>query len=243
MIGTQEITFGGRELTEYGCVITEPPKRPFPKRKYEKIPVPGRSGDLIVDNESYENITVTYKVATIPALYDYRYIDEVLSELKQWLLSSVSYQKLYDTELPDGFYYAFCSGISDAVCTFDDMYEFEIAFDCKPFFYYDSGQESVPTTDSSIQLYNSGKRVAQPLIQIFGTGTLGCNINGTQFTVKNITESVTVDVESQLVYSGAASEADEFTGDYPLLAVGQNTIRFTGSGYVSAKIIPRWCRL
>ena len=56
----QEINFNGRELSEFCCVITEPQKRPFPKRRYEKITVPGRNGDLVLDDECYENISLTY---------------------------------------------------------------------------------------------------------------------------------------------------------------------------------------
>lgn len=241
--GVQDITFDGRSLTEYGCVITEPPKRPFPKRKYEKQSVYGRSGDLIVDSESYENFSLNYKVATIPDLYDYRFVDEVLTDLKEWLCSSVSYRKLYDTELPDGFYYAFCSGISDAVCTFDDMYEFEIAFDCKPFFCYDSGQDEIITTDHTISLFNIGTIASKPVIQIYGSGVVGCYVNGSHFTISDVSPNVTVDSELQLVYKDQPDNSDLFSGEYPELAKGDNTITFLGNGYEFAKIIPRWCRL
>ena len=241
--GTQDIIFDGHSLTEYGCVITDPPKRPFPKRKYEKLSVYGRSGDLIVDEDAYDNLSLTYNVATVPGLYKDLFVDEVLTSLKVWLCSSVLYKKLYDTELPDGFYYAFCSGISDAVCTFDDMYEFSVTFDCKPFFYFDSGQETVQTTNKNIRLYNIGTRTAKPMIRIYGSGTLGCYINGTRFIVNNVGTDVIVDSESMLVYSGAVNKYDDFEGKYPDLAVGNNTFSFTGDGFQSARIIPRWCRL
>ena len=241
--GIQDITLDGHSLTEFGCVITEPPKRPFPKRKYDKKTVYGRSGDLIIDSESYDNISFSYKVATIPQLYDLRFIDEVLSDLKAWLCGSVSYQKLYDTELPDGFYYAFCSGISDAVCTFDDMYEFSITFSCKPFFYYDIGQKTIQTTERNIMLHNIGKYAAKPVIKLYGSGKLGCYINGIHFIVSNVISSVTVDGDAMRVYSGAENKFDDFEGKYPQLAVGSNAVSFTGEGFLSAQIIPGWCRL
>lgn len=243
MTGLQEITFDNHELSEHGCVILEPPKRPFPKRKYEKKTVYGRSGDLIIDSESYENFSLTYKVATIPDLHENIYIDEVLTELKAWLCSSVDYKKLYDTELPDGFYYAFCSGISDAVCVFDDMYEFEITFDCKPYFYYDSGQQVITVNDRNISLYNIGKSAAKPIIEIYGRGTLSCYINGQHFTINNVINSVKVDCEKLTAYSSGTNMADDFDGIYLNLAVGNNSVSFTGENYSSAKITPRWCRL
>ena len=92
----QDIIFNNIFLSEKGCVITEPPERPFPKRRFEKITVPGRNGDLILDDECYENIRIKYKVATIPDLHERKDIDEVLNDLRAWLLTSVEYRKLYD---------------------------------------------------------------------------------------------------------------------------------------------------
>ena len=241
--GIQDIIFNGHSLTEYGCVITEPPNRPFPVRDYEKLSVYGRSGELVIDSGSYKNFPLTYKVVTIPSLYNNRFIDEVLTELKEWLCSSISYQKLYDTELPNGFYYAFCSGISDAVCAFDYMYEFEITFDCKPFFYFDSGQETIQTSEKNITLYNIGNRTAIPSIEIYGSGTISCYIRDKSFTIKNINSNVIVDSETKLVYSGGENKSEDFDGIYPTLDVGSNVISFTGDSFKSAKITPRWCRL
>ena len=243
MIGIQDITFNGKSLTEYGCVITESPKRPFPQRRYEKQSVYGRSGDLIIDGESYDNIQLVYKAATVPGLYGDRFVDEVLSELKAWLCSSVEYQKLYDTELPDGFYYAFCSGISDAVCTFDDMFEFEISFDMKPFFYLDLGQNAITVTQNSLTLYNPGTLSSKPIIEIKGNGTIVCQMGGKQFTISDFDENIVIDSERMLVNSNGEDSYSRFSGDYPILTVGNNTITFTGEGFLSAKIIPGWCRL
>lgn len=241
--GLQEITFGGHSLSEFGCVILEPPTRPFPKRRYEKQSIYGRSGDLVIDGEAYDNIPVTYKIATIPGLYGDSFIDELLSKLKVWLCSSVDYQKLYDTELPEGFYYAFCSGISDAVCTFDDMYEFSITFDCKPFFYYDRGQISTTYTQNPVILYNPGNVKSDPLMRVHGSGSVTCLMGDYQFTLSSVSSGgIYIDSEKQLVYDSSSDRSDDFEGDFPKLVTGKNTIRFTGD-YIRTAIIPRWCRL
>ena len=239
----QDIYFNGRYLTEYGCVITEPPKRPAPVRRYEKVKVPGRNGDLLLDDECYDNISIVYKVATIPTLYENRDVDEVLTALRAWLLDSVSYRKLYDTELPDGFYHAFCAGISDAVPTFEDMYEFEITFDCKPFFYLDSGQKQI-TAGNSITLYNDGNMPAYPKIQIVGSGSVQCYINGQHFTVSEVSPNTIIDSEKKIAYSSLlVDKSDVFSGNYPVFKTGSNAIQFVGNQFGTAIIQPRWCRL
>lgn len=170
----------------------------------------------------------------------------MLTELKAALCTSPGYCKLYDTELPDGFYFAFCSSISDAVCTFDDMYEFSITFDCKPFFYLDSGQSVtvIPYSDiSGTTLYNPGTVPSKPLIKLYGNGTLNCSIGGKSLTVGNVSGSVIVDSERMLVYKGAENKVDDFQGEYPEMPPGNVQVSFSGGGMISAEITGRWCRL
>lgn len=243
--GTQELTFNGNALSGFGCIVTEPPKRPFPKRRYEKKTVYGRSGDLLIDSGAYDNIKLVYKVATIPGLYGESTVHEMLEALKAAFCTLAGYMKLYDTELPRGFYWAFCSGISDAVCTFDDMYEFDITFECKPFFYFNSGQvmtEYTVTSGSTIMLENPGTIPSKPLLTLYGNGNLICYINGNSFTVNNVSTKVTVDGEKMLVYKGSTNKSDDFSGSYPEIPTGNNTLGFS-SGVTSVKITPRWCRL
>lgn len=244
--GTQEIIFNGHELSEYGCIISEPPKRPFPKRITEKKSVYGRNGALVIDSGAYGNISVVYKVATIPGLYGGRLIDEVLTDLKAAFCTSAEYVRLYDTELPGGFYLAFCSGISDAVQTFEDMYEFSITFDCKPFFYLEIGQEIITkqlTDGAGMMLCNPGTVPAKPVIKLYGSGTLTCYVRGKRFAVNDVSDNVTVDSERMLVYKGGTDMADNFEGEYPEMLPGNNLLGFSGAGIISAEIIPRWCRL
>lgn len=242
----QDIFFNDRYLSEYGCVITAPPSRPFPKRRFEKISIPGRNGDLVLDDECYENIQIKYKVETIPDLYGVKDIDEVLHDLKAWLLTSVEYRKLYDTELPDGFYYAFCSDISNAVKVFENMYEFEITFDCKPFFYLNSGQIEQTFTSRTVSFYNEGNYKSYPKIKIIGTGQVGCQIslNENHFIVSDISPNVIVDCEKKLVYSSSHTDkSDLFSGVFPVFYTGGNIITFSGDGFQSATVMTRWCKL
>lgn len=244
--GTQEITFNGNVLSGFGCIITEPPKRPFPKRRYEKKSVYGRNGDLLIDSGAYDNIKIVYKVSTIPGLYGESTVHEMLTALKAAFCTSAGYMKLYDTELPGGFYWAFCAGISDAVCVFDEMYEFSITFDCKPFFYFKSGlttTEYTVSNGSGIMMDNPGTLPSKPMITLYGNGDIACYIMGQRFTVENVSVKVTVDCERMLVYKGAEDKVDDFSGDYLEIPTRRNMMGFSGSGLTSVKIMPRWCRL
>lgn len=167
----------------------------------------------------------------------------MLTELKSAFCTSAEYKPLYDTELPDGFYKAFCAGISDAVCTFDDMYEFEITFECKPFFYFDSGQNVVVISERNAVIHNPGTVQALPFMEIHGSGSMTCHISGRSFDITGLTDVITIDSDKMLVTKNGVNSADSMHGDYPYLAPGGNNIIFAGGTFAYATIIPGWCRL
>ena len=50
----------------YGIIMTAPPDHVIAERDIERKEVPGRSGDVIIDNGRYKNITVKYSCAILP---------------------------------------------------------------------------------------------------------------------------------------------------------------------------------
>ena len=54
--------YGGRSSEELGLLITG---KVFgsPERDVEYITIPGRSGDLMVDNNRYRNYTISYDIS------------------------------------------------------------------------------------------------------------------------------------------------------------------------------------
>ena len=96
----------------------------------------------------------------------------------------------------------------------------------------------------SISLYNEGNYKAYPEIKIVGTGRIMCYVNGQYFTISDVSPNVIVDSEKMLAYSSnLIDKSDLFSGKYPILSVGANTISFVGAGFQSAVITTRWCNL
>lgn len=66
---------------------------------------------------------------------------------------------------------------------------------------------------------NRGNHISQPSYIINGAGSI--TINGETFTA---TEACIVDVENKIVYNSGANKMSAFTGDFEVLAVGDNTL-------------------
>ena len=72
------------------------------------------------------------------------------------------------------------------------------------------------------------------MIRMLGSGTV--TINSTSFTVTDVSGYVDVDCEEMDVYKGSTNMNNKFTGSFPVLTSGLNTISST----VAIEIKPRW---
>lgn len=55
------MTIGGVNLDEFNCHLLMPGIASSPERDVNVISVPGRNGDLVIDNGRFKNITIEYK--------------------------------------------------------------------------------------------------------------------------------------------------------------------------------------
>ena len=63
-----DFTFNGQSLLSLGGRIVQPPVHTVARRSTERVKLYGRSGDEIIDNESYDNVDFSLKIALLPHL-------------------------------------------------------------------------------------------------------------------------------------------------------------------------------
>jgi len=231
-----ELIFDGVPSSSFGMIITGAGVYDTPARKFQKVSIEGRNGDLIIEDDpydvAYENIEIRY-----PAIIyqDYRRNRMSLSTL---LSAKTGYRELEDTFEPDRFRLATFSKMSNPKMT--DHYDagsFEITFDCKPQWFLKSGKDETTMTAGGI-LFNPTFQYAKPLIMVTGSGTIG--LNDQTITVQNNNGTIKIDSETENCYDEVAfrnmnvSFSDE---RYPRLRPGDNNITLNG---VTISIIPRW---
>lgn len=230
------ITFNGHSSYEYGLAISGEASYDAPARDRTVYTIPGRNGDLIIDNGRYKNITVKY-----PAFFTGSFTSNV-EAVRAWLLTPTAYVRLEDTYHTDEFRLAIFSGSFGAEPTPWALHaETELAFNCKPQRFLKTGEvpQSVSNGDT---ITNPTDFPALPLIDIVCTGDGVISVGGTTVTLTGLTGGITIDCDLQDAYYGGLSANDLMSGNFPVLAPGANGIAITGD-ITSCTITPRWWRL
>lgn len=254
-----DIRFGEIDFSSDGAYVWGAGQYSAPARSVEFIEVPGRNGDLLIDNGNYTNTTVIFDVVIT------KDVAENTDRLKYLLYSQKGYQKLYDSDLK-GFYRmaSFNSGF-EILSTEGGVVRIE--FDCKPFKHDIAGDEVITleyeegVVSTGFYLENPYFEDALPEITVYadfdnerdgGQIQISGENNQDECTLVNISGAKsswtngTIDAEKQYFYRHSADLTENLnkyisTANIRLHA-GVNNIRFTGA-IKKLEIRPRWVTL
>lgn len=147
---------------DFGLRIEKPVGFGSSAASVEKVSIPGRSGDIIISNNRYENYPLTY-----PVWFRCKK-DEVAQRMravKAWLNASCDYRRLADTYNEGYFRLAsFYSSTEPEVV--GNTARFEIVFDCKPYLYRCDGDIWLDIPDGTSTIVNPEPFPSRPLIEL-----------------------------------------------------------------------------
>lgn len=225
--------FNGYNSKDYGVYISGLNTFVGAERDTEVISIPGRNGDLTIDNGRYKNIEITY-----PA-FIYDKFDMNVSAFRGILLSSRGYKRLEDSYHPQEYRKARYTGsFTPDVVDWLSAGEFDLTFDCDPRRFLKEGENPI-TINSGDRLKNHTMFDAKPIIRAYGTGTL--HINDISLRVNTADGYTDIDCELQEAYKGTTNCNGNIIltdGIFPILAGGDNLIRY--SGFTQIDITPNW---
>lgn len=208
-----------------------------PEREFERISIPGRNGDLLIDNGRYSNLELEYDAII------YSDFNNNLSSLKNIFMSKTGYCRLEDTFYPDEFRLAKYSGAFEMENVKPgDIGHFILRFDCKPQRFLKSGENTVEFTSSG-SITNPTRMIALPLVRVYGTGQL--SIGGNTITISTNSSYTDIDCDLQDAFRGSTNcngNINLNSGKFFQLKPGSNYVSI-GSGITRVIITPRWWRL
>lgn len=225
---------------DMGLLIKEKGSYRGAQRDVTYTSVPGRNGDLIIDNGRWKNINIAYSVALInntPWSFS-----ELSGMIRKWLLVDQGYKKLWDSYDPGYYRLASFSNEVDLTQELRDVGSANISFNCKPFKYSFTGQEKIALSASGENLHNPEACPSKPYIKINGSGTISLSINSATVHLTGVDGYIELDSEIMNAYKGTTPLNNSMTGSFLELSPGDNEISWTGS-VSSIEIIPRWCCL
>lgn len=235
------LVYNGLRSTDYHVVVEHPPVFKIPERDYEKVHVPGRNGDVIIDNGSYQNSSAKYDICF--GSY-FRYYPEMVYKVSRWLHSAKGqYARLEDSYDPDHF----------RLAAYLEENEFEnimfragratVEFDCKPQRFFKSGEYPITISKPS-DILNPSFEAAKPIVTVRGAGSGTLRIGNSTITISDITDGMIIDSDLEDCYAGVLNKNPVTTivNGFPILSEGKTEISFS-EGITSVEITPRWWEL
>lgn len=226
--------FNNKSSKDFGILIEETGTFQAAERDYETCVVPGRNGELTLDNGRYKNVNLTYQCGIGHSF------ETNMDDFFRWLMSQIGYKRLEDTYQPDFYRMARVKSAPDPKLF--PRYQggtFNVVFDCKPQRFLKAGEISQTFTTGSGTIVNPTLYDALPLIRAYGTGTLA--IGSTTITINSANSYTDIDCEIQDAYKGTTNCNGNITlnsGSFPKLSPGSNGIQLTGITRI--ELTPRW---
>ena len=120
-----------------------------------------------------------------------------------------------------------------------DWWEAEVQFYCEPLKEAATTEADIEVTSSGATVTNPGDVDAKPRIEITGSGDITLQMGGNALVLYGVTSGMIVDSDTEWVLKNGAPQQGIYTGKFPVLKPGDNTVAFTGS-VSKLTITPRW---
>lgn len=226
-------SYMGKRSRDFGIYISGSGSFNAPERDVTMVSIPGRDGDLTIDNGRFKNVSIVY-----PA-FIHEYFYTLSSAAKAWLLSHTGYARLEDTYNPDIFRVGLFAGPIDFDMRFQNWGgECELVFNCKPQRFLKSG-ENIVEAASAVTVFNPTLFTALPLIRVYGTAAGTLIVGNHILQISKIDEYVDIDSDLQHASKGSQNCNDKISGNFPMLPPGETGVTFSG-GIIKIEIKPRW---
>lgn len=159
-------TFGGVNTANYGIFISGEGVYNSPERDVTMLTVPGRNGQLTIDNGRFENIEVTYP-CFIEAGTGATDISARIRAFRNAIGSLTGYQRLEDTYHNDEYRQGiFKAGLNVDPVVYHTGGEFEVTFDCKPQRWLIIPDDPIPADNSLILMGRKPVMPSYPLLMV-----------------------------------------------------------------------------
>ena len=227
----------------------------LPERDIEKIHVPGRNGDVLIDYGSYQNAPVSYQCAVTKysALPELARLLTVGQQAGWGFTPWRGYQLLRDGWAGHERLAVHSSQVPMEEIIANRLLRFTVSFDCKPQKYAGRAAVVSRTGAGALTLNRPlGATASTPRIEIVGSGTVTLTLEGQTITLTGLVTppmtggeylwpSAVIDSEAMIACrtSAAGIRTNIDIAQWPQFWQLLHTVLATGS-VTSTKIFPRW---
>lgn len=231
----KHFTYNGTSTADLGLIVNGINIYGSPSRVVEKVQVPYRNGDLLIDTGAYTNYILTYTVSIVDN------VKATTEAISAWLLAPKGYHRLTDTYNTDIYRMATYYNQIDYTLTMLHRYgQANISFDCKPQKFLLSGETPLSRSSGST-VTNPSVMPSKPFMRVYGTGEI--TIGDYTINILNNSSFIDIDCENMQVYRGTTNLGNDVEiAEFPELPSGDTTIAYPNT-ITSFSITPRWWKL
>ena len=204
----------GETFNSKGIVIEKTPIPSKPNHSYEEYIIPGRSGFLSIDNQTYDPLTLN-----LECHLDTKNVD--MNEIRKWLDGygelQIDNEKKYTGYISNEISFEKISNFR----------KFIILFRLQPI-----AKAVTPITidTTNINSFDSNTYInAYPKITITGTGDITFKINNIGFTIYDADGTYILDCEAKIITKNGVNQSSVMSGEFPYIKNGSNSITKTGN--------------
>lgn len=233
-----DFKFNNKYASEFGVYAVNRPAIVAAEKNIELIEVPGRSGSITLDDETFKDIEIDINCNfKVKKAEDFGKKSRMI---KSWLNAEIDNKLVFNDDLD------FCRLVKKVtISNFERESKyigtFEINFICSPFEFLLDGFNEHSLEDCKVNSYYTSK----PLYHFVGEGMAHLEVNGNYINI-NVGQDAYVDTELQLTYNGNGDIVNtDLNGDYEKLFLksGNNDLLLESKTGVQVQVKPRWCCL
>lgn len=229
------VTIGGVSTLDYNALLLDDYIEGA-VRDYEVVKVPGRNGDLHIDNGRFQNRNRTITLYFSNGKADIEAFDA-------YLQSKAGYVRIESTLNPNIYMMGQYEGrMRPKRTAWYDSARANFVFDCKPQKFLLTGEESI-TVDGTQVIENETGFDAYPIIRVTDAGTY--TVSGGDIVVTSFDDNyLDIDSELKMVYgTGANTNMAQYVtlpnNKFPVISAG-TSYTFNSNGNASFTVTPRW---
>ena len=245
----RSFTFNGVSLSSLGGRITEAPFHTVASRDVEQVKIYGQSGDEVIDNQSYNNVPFTVKIAFI-TYKTAMTANDLARAVIDWLAPlQGAYYTYTDTWNPGYFTKARLTNFDEVKRELRTLLTATLKFSRVPYWYKNSGTAGITFSDQGL-FVNPEIYPSEPVLNLTYTGsgtvTVRITFNGAPIEItmdsSYINNQILDGVRKQhyRVENGNKIYLSDVLP--PDLVPGENIITLNTS-QVTCTLIPNWRRL
>lgn len=235
-------TFNGENCETMGLYVEKYPVRPFPARKQNIYQIHGKSGDLIVDENAFSNVTQNYDVYILGGSQGFQTRAKAIAN---WLLSPAGYKTLTDSYDPTVYRMARFVGGIEFLNSLNKYGRATIAFDCCPQRYPIGGEELTGVLGDTLTVLSQTTLMkGLPFIQIDNwvandtSGSIETDSLTIAIPVLDANQAhIYIDFETHAIYNDSGVRIGAtVTGTWNPVGSGENIVTTKSSGSTSPAI-------